>query len=135
LLRSRTERVVQNAQLRQQLIVLKRSVKQPKVNRRDRWLMVLLASRLAHWKQAVCIIQPETLLRWHRELFRWLWRRKTRHTGGKEPITDEIVALIKRMATENRLWGTKRIRGDLLTLGLHVSKSVIQRYMHQPQPP
>lgn len=59
------------------------------------------------------IIQPETLLRWHRELFKWLWRRKLRHTGGKEPISDEVVALIKCMATENRLWGAKRIRGEL----------------------
>ena len=97
--------------------------------------MMLLSSRLPHWKQALLIIQPETVLRWHRELFKWLWRRKSRHTGGKEPISDEVVALIKRMATENRLWGAKRIRGELLKLGPHVSKSVIQKYMHQMQPP
>src|SRR5262249_18448467 len=82
LLRGRSELVVENAFLRQQLIVLKRSVKQPKLTRHDRWLMVLLSSKLPHWRQALLIIQPETVLRWHRELFKWLWRRKSRHTGG-----------------------------------------------------
>ncbi len=70
LLRSRAELVAENALLRQQLIVLRRSVKQPKLTRHDRWLMVLLSSKLPHWKQALLIIQAETLLRWHRELFR-----------------------------------------------------------------
>ncbi len=85
LLRSKAELVAENALLRQQLIVLKRSVKQPKLTRHDRWLMVLLSSRLPHWKQALLIIKPETLLRWHRELFKWVWRRKSRHSGGGIP--------------------------------------------------
>ena len=72
LLRSKAELVAENAFLRQQVIVLKRSVKQPKLTRQDRWLMVLLSSKLPHWKQALLIIQPETLLRWHRELFKWV---------------------------------------------------------------
>lgn len=97
--------------------------------------MVLLSSKLPHWKQALLIMQPETLLRWHRELFKWLWRRKSQQTGGKEPVSAEVVALIQRMARENRLWGAKRIRGELLKLGIHVSKSVIQKYMRQVQPP
>ena len=63
LVRSKTELVAENALLRQQLIVLKRSVKQPKLTTRDRWLMVLLSSKLAHWKQALLIVQPDTLLR------------------------------------------------------------------------
>src|SRR5579859_3145728 len=71
LLRTKAELVAENAMLRQQLIVLKRSVKQPKLTRRDRWLMVLLASKLPNWKQAVLIIPLATLLRWHRELFKW----------------------------------------------------------------
>jgi putative transposase len=134
-LRSKAELVVENALLRQQLIVLKRSVKQPKLTRQDRWLMVLLSSKVPHWKQALLIIQPETLLRWHRELFKWVWRRKSKHTGGKPPLSAERMALIQRLATENRLWGAKRIRGELLKLGLHVSKSIIQKYLHQGHPP
>ncbi len=135
LLRSKTELVVENALLRQQVIVLKWGVKQPKLTGRDRWLMVLLASKLPHWKQALLIIQPATLLRWHRELFKWVWRRKSQHRGGKPPLSAEIIALIRQMATENRLWGAKRIRGELLKLGLHVSKSSIQKYIDQVRPP
>jgi putative transposase len=105
LLRSKTELVAENALLRQQLIVLKRSVKQPKLTARDRWLMVLLSSKLAHWKQALLIIQPDTLLRWHRELFRWIWQHKSKHIGGKPPLSAEVIALIQQMVTDNRLWG------------------------------
>jgi hypothetical protein len=135
LLRTKAELVAENALLRQQLIVLKRSVKHPKLTRHDRWLMVLLASKLPNWKQALLIIQPATLLRWHRELFKWIWRHKSHHTGGKPPLSDEIIALIRQMTRDNGLWGAKRIRGELLKLGLQVSKSSIQKYIAQVRPP
>jgi putative transposase len=69
LLRSKGKLVAENALLGQQLIVLQRSVKQPKLTRQDRWLMMVLSSTLPHWKQALLSIQPDTLLRWHRERF------------------------------------------------------------------
>ncbi len=69
LTRSRTELVLENALLRQQLIVLKRQVKRPALTWRDQALFVLLASWLRTWKQTLLIVQPDTLLRWHRELF------------------------------------------------------------------
>lgn len=69
--------VAENALLRQQLMVLQRSVKRPKLTAGDRWLLVLLASRVRRWNQALVIIQPDTLRRWHRDLFTWLWRRKS----------------------------------------------------------
>jgi putative transposase len=135
LFRSKNELVAENALLRQQVIVLKRSVKQPKLTRRDRWLMVLLSSKLPHWKQALLLVQPATLLRWHRELFKWVWRRKSKHTGGKPPLSEEVIALIQRMITENRLWGVKRVRGELLKLGWRVSKSTVQKYWREKHPP
>jgi hypothetical protein len=64
--------------LRQQLILLKRQVKRPALSWRDRMLLVLLASKLPTWKQVLVIVQPETVLRWHRDLFRRVWRRKSR---------------------------------------------------------
>ncbi len=134
LLRSKSELVLENALLRQQLIVLSRSVKRPKVSRADRWLLVLLSSKLKHWKQAVLIIQPDTVLRWQRDLFKWFWRRKSPHTGGKAPLSAAVIALIQQMARENRLWGVKRIRGELIKLGLHVSKSSIQKYILRIHP-
>jgi len=131
LTRSKPELVLENMLLRQQLIVLKRQVKRAALTRRDRTLLVLLASKLRTWKQALVIVQPETVLRWHRELFRWVWRRKSRQRRrGKPPLTDELVALIKQMAKENRTWGAERIRGELLKLGLRVSKSTIQKYIY-----
>jgi putative transposase len=77
------------------------------------------------------ILQPDTLLHWHRDRFKWLWRRKSRHTGGKRPVRKELIALIRQMATENRRWGAERIQGELLKLGLHASKSSIQKYIER----
>jgi putative transposase len=129
---SRRELVLENMLLRQQLIVLKRQVKRPALTWRDRTLFVLLASRLRTWKQALVIVQPDTRLRWHRDLLRWVWRRKSRpRRRGKPPLTDDIVLLINQMAKENRTWGAERIRGELLKPGLRVSKSTIQKYLYE----
>jgi hypothetical protein len=115
--------------------VLQRKVKRPKFTASDRLLMVLLARQVRYWKQALLIVQPDTLLRWHRDLFRWLWQRKSRAKPGRQPIEDSIVDLIKQMVRENRLWGAERIRGELLKLGIRVSKRTIQRYKQQVHPP
>jgi hypothetical protein len=74
LTRSKSELILENAFLRQQLIVLQRQVKRPTLTWYDRTLFVLLASKLRSWKQALLIVQPDTLLRWHRDLFRRIWR-------------------------------------------------------------
>jgi putative transposase len=112
LTRSTRELILENMLLRQQLIVLKRQVKRPALSWRDRTLFVLLASKLPTWKQALMIVQPDTVLRWHRDLFRWVWRRRSRpRRRGKPPLRDDIVSMIKQiachlpMAEENRTWG------------------------------
>ena len=137
LTRSKPELVLENMLLRQQLIVLKRPVKHPALTGRDRVLFVLLASKLRTWEQALAIVQPETVLRWHRELFRWVWRRKSRpkRRRGRPPVTDDVVRLIKRIAKENRGCGAERIRGELLTLAIAVSRSTIQKYMKEVRGP
>ena len=76
LTRSRTNLVVENALLRQQLIVLNRQVRRPQFTNHDRFLLILLARYTRFWQQALHIVQPDTLLRWHRELIRIYWRRK-----------------------------------------------------------
>ena len=68
--RSKSELIAENALLRQQLIVLRRQVKRPSFSRSDRILLVLLARLVRTWQQTLVIVQPDTLLRWHRELFR-----------------------------------------------------------------
>ena len=73
LTRSRTDLIVENALLRQQMIVLDRQVKRPQLTHLDRVQFILLAHCTRLWKQALHIVQPDTLLRWHRELFRFYW--------------------------------------------------------------
>jgi transposase InsO family protein len=129
LARSKSELVTEKALLRQQLIILRRQVKRPACAKADRILLVLLARLVRTWKQALFIVQPETLLRWHRQGFKLYWKYKSRVTSAKPKISAEIIALIKEMASNNRLWGAERIRGELLKLGQHVCKRTIQKYM------
>src|SRR5215472_505925 len=127
--RSKSELVAENALLRQQLIILRRQVKRPTCTRTDRMLLVLLASIVRTWKQALFIVQPETLLRWHRQGFKLYWKYKSRAVSLTPRISPETVALIQEMARDNRLWGAERIRGELLKLGIRVCKRTIQKYM------
>jgi transposase InsO family protein len=129
LTRSRADLVVENALLRQQLIILNRQVKRPQITNRDRFRLILLAHCTRFWKQALHIVQPDTLLRWHRELFRFYWRRKSKSKRNKPKIPPETIELIRKMAKENHLWGAERIRGELIKLGIKVCKRTIQKYL------
>jgi putative transposase len=136
--KSKSELVAENVLLRQQLIILKRQVKRPACTKTDRVLLVFLARVVRTWKQALFIVQPETLLRWHRELFRLYWKRRSKASSHKPKVAAETIALIRQMARENPLWGAERIRGELLKLGIRVCKRTIQKYMravrsHQPR--
>jgi hypothetical protein len=87
---------------------------------------VLLVSLHRRWRDALLLVKPDTVLRWHREGFRLLWARRSRSSGPRESrLTPDVVTLIERMATENRLWGAVRIRGELLKLGIHVAKRTV----------
>ena len=135
--RSKSELIAENALLRQQLIMLKRQVKRPACTKTDRVLLVLLARVVRTWKQALFLVQPDTLLRWHRELFRLYWKRRSKASSHKPKVAAETIALIREMAANNRLWGAERIRGELLKLGIHVCKRTIQKYIRPirtPQP-
>ena len=121
--RSKAELVAENALLRQQLIILKRQVKRPTCTKTDRILLVLEASAVRAWKQTLFLVQPETLLRWHRELFRVFWKRKSKSHARKPRLSLEMISLIKEMAANNRLWGAERIRGELLKLDIRRSQT------------
>ena len=127
--RSRRDLVAENAMLRQQLIVLRRQVRRPKVTNGDRIRLVLLARFTRYWQYALHIVQPDSLLRWHRDLFPLYWRRRSRKRKRKPRIPEATINLIEQMATENRLWGAERIRGGLLKLGIKVSRRAVQRYL------
>jgi putative transposase len=133
--RSKSQFMAENALLRKPLIILRRQVKRPACTRTDRMLLVLLARMARTWKQALFIIQPETLLRWHRQGFKLYWKYKSRAASAKPKISPETVALIKEMAVQNRLWGAERIRGEFLKLGIHVSKRTIQKSLRHARTP
>ncbi len=136
LTRSRNQLIAENALLRQQLIVASRKVKRPVFKSHERGLMVLLTSIVRGWRDAVLLVKPETILRWHREGFRLLWKWKSRNRKPAESkISVEQIALIRQMAQENRLWGAERIRGELLKLGISVAKRTIQKYVRGARPP
>ena len=99
--RSCSDLIVENALLRQQLIVLHRQVKRPILTQHDRFYLVLLARFTRFWKQALHIVQPDTLLRWHRDLFRFYWRMKSKRKQNKPKIPPETIDLIRTMANEN----------------------------------
>jgi len=137
LVRSKPALIAENTLLRQQIIILRRSVQRPRCTPADRTLLVLLASRVRLWRQALLIVQPETLLRWHRQGFRLFWRRKARATTSarKAKVSAETIALIGEMAAANRLWGAERIRGELLKLNIRVATWTIQTSMRAARAP
>ena len=135
LARGKSELVAENALLRQQLIILRRQIKRPRYTPTDRILLVLLARAVRTWRQALLIVQPETLLTWHRQLFRLYWKHLSKPKPTQAKVAAETIALIKEMASNNRLWGAERIRGELLKLGIRVSKRTIQKHMRHVRTP
>jgi transposase InsO family protein len=129
--RSKRELIAENMFLRQQLIVLERQVSRPPMTQRDRQILVLLASRIKGWREALIVVKPDTLIGWHRLGFKLFWRRKSRVRQGRPPIPAETIALIEEMAIHNRTWRAKRIQGELLKLGIKVSKETIKKYMRR----
>jgi len=136
LARTRPQLLAENAMLRQQLIVASRAVKRPQLRAHERGLLVVLASLLPRWRDALLLVKPDTILRWHREGFRLRWRWRSRHPSTAKPkIAPEVVELIRRMAAENVLWGAERIRGELRKLGIRVAQRTIQKYLRGARSP
>lgn len=128
--RSRRDLIVENAVLRHQINVLRRRAGRPRLGAVDRFKLLLGAALLPGWRKAVAIMQPETLLRWYRTGFRLFWRMKSRSRRHRESrLAPETIDLIRDMANRGRVWGAERIRGELLKLGIKVSKRTIQKYM------
>jgi transposase InsO family protein len=95
----------------------------------DRLFLVQLYRWFPSILQAITIIRPETLVRWHRAGFRRYWRWKSRSLGGRPKIAAELRALIREMSVDNPLWGAPRIHGELLKLGFEIAQSTVAKYM------
>jgi transposase InsO family protein len=97
---------------------------------------VLLSRVWADWRAALLIVQPDTVVRWHRQGFKLFWRWKSRTAKiGRPKIKAEIRNLIRRMSRENPLWGTPRIQSELALLGHVVAESTIDEYRVHPRKP
>src|SRR5437588_8108650 len=130
LFKSKSRLEAENAALRHQLIVLQRKTRgRVHLTNGDRLFLVQLYRWFPSVLNAITIIRPETLIRWHRAGFRRYWRWKSRPLGGRPQIDADLRTLIRRMSAENPLWGAPRIHGELLKLGFEVAQSSVAKYM------
>ena len=126
LVRSRAALHLEIVALRHQLVVTCRS-RRPRLRLTalDRVLWAWLAHRWRNWRSALHVVQPATVLAWHRRGFRLFWTWKSRHRTGRPAVSPDVRALIREMCTANPLWGAPRIHGELLKLALTASESTV----------
>jgi putative transposase len=135
-LRLRSDLALENLALRQQLAVLKRQVRRPKLRWSDRFFWLALSRSWQNWKDTLLIVKPDTVLRWHRRRFARYWTRLSqKHQPGRPGKDREIRNLIRRMADSNPIWGAPRIHGELLKLGIEVSERTVSRWMPKRRKP
>src|SRR6201982_3010910 len=135
--RSRAVLQLENLALRHQIGVLQRSArKRPTLTSVARLLWVWLSRVWSGWRSALAIVQPETVLAWHRAGFRLFWTWKVQcGQPGRRVISPEVRALIRKMCRENPSWGAPRIHGELLKLGFNVGESSVSKYMVRSRKP
>jgi hypothetical protein len=133
LLRSSQEQALVELALRQQLAVYVHLHPRPRLSPLDRAFWVALSRLWPRWRSVLVLVQPETVVRWHREAFRGYWRWISTPGPGRPPIPVETKALIVRMATENG-WRARKIQAELSKLGIRVGLTTISRYLPKPGP-
>ncbi len=126
---ARSDLVAENLLLRQQLLVLSRPTRpRPRLRARDKLFWLLTRMVRWDWRRHLVLVQPDTVVRWHHQGWRLFWRWKARPRCGRPRLSPEVRELIAVMARDNPLWGSERIRGELLKLGIAVSKRSVQQY-------
>jgi hypothetical protein len=128
--KSKRQLEAENVALRHQVVVLRRQVRgRVRLTNFDRLFLVQLYRWFPSILRVLAIVQPETVIRWHRAGFRCYWRWKSRSRGGRPVIASDLRALIRQMSVDNPLWGAPRIHGELLKLGFEVAQSTVAKYM------
>ncbi len=137
LLADRSRLALENVALRQQIVVLKRSVKRARIEDSDRVFWILMRKLLDSWRDTLLIVKPDTVIRGHRTGWRYFWRRKSqRRRPGRPKIDSAVIELIRRMSNDNATWGAPRIQSELALLGHTVAMSTVAKYMvrHPKEP-
>jgi hypothetical protein len=133
LFRARRNLILENLALRQQLAVLVVRHPKPQLATPDRLFWIILRRYWSRWRQALIIVQPVTVVRWHRAGFKlyWKWISRKRTCVGREPTSRELRESIFRMVAENSTWGAPRIHGELMMLGFDISERTVLRWMRK----
>ena len=105
------------------------------LKRSDRVLWVLLSRFWSGWRRCLQMVQPATVIAWHRRAFALYWTWKSRRPPGRPNTTAEIRDLIRRMSHANPLWGAPRVHGELLKLGIEVAQSTVAKYLRRHRKP
>ena len=133
LFRSRKEQAIVELALRQQLATYALKGPKPRITRVDRTFWVFLLQIWSGWKDALVIVQPDTVVRWHRKGFRLYWRSISKPGPGRPSIPVEVQALIRRFANENG-WRARKVQAELEKLGFSVSLATVSRYLPKRNP-
>jgi hypothetical protein len=134
--RGHQELVLENLALRQQLQALRRTGARPRLGWPDRLFWIVLAKTWQRWRTALVLVQPDTVVRWHREWLRRRWTRRAAQTGVGRPRTDVAVrTLVGQMAAANPLWRAPRIHVELRKVGIEISERTVSRALRRPRRP
>jgi transposase InsO family protein len=134
MLKSRETLILENAALRHQIEVLQRNSTRPALRWRDRAFWDILSCLWPDWRRSLFIVQPDTVVKWHRQGFRFYWRWLSRpRWRGRPKVSPAVRKLIREMSLANPLWGAPRIHGELLKLGIEVSQATVSKYIVKPE--
>jgi putative transposase len=130
---SRTDLVLENLALREQLLALHAKRPRRQLSLRHQLFWVAFRRLWSGWRKPLVLVTPRTVVAWHQAGFRlyWKWLSRTQRTGGRPPTHREIRELIYRMAAENPTWGAPRIHGELRMLGFKVSEPTVSRWLRK----
>ena len=130
---AREDLILENLALRQQLLALHTQRPRRRLTAWHKLFWVVLRRLWTRWKEPLILVTPRSVVNWHRAGFRlyWNWLSRARQMGGRRPVSQEVRALIFRMATENPTWGAPRIHGELLMLGFDLSEPTVSRWLRR----
>ena len=135
-LRNRTELALENLALRQQLAILNRKGQRRRLRKRDQFFWVSISRVWQKWRECLILVKPETVVRWHRRGFALHWSRLSKQKEpGRPGMHKEIRNLVRKMADANRYWGSPRIHGELLKVGIKISERTVARLMPKKRKP